>query len=105
MVIGRRDEILSEIGAAVKRERLGQNITQAVLSERSGVSLNALKHLESGGRATLGTFVLVCRSLGRDAWIKSFCGPNDEISPVEYVELLERGKQKERKRARRQAAK
>lgn len=53
MIIGNKDEILVRIGDAVKNERLRQNITQAVLAERSGVSLNAVKHLESGAGVTL----------------------------------------------------
>ncbi len=103
MVVGSRDEILARIGEAVRRERLGQNITQAMLASRSGVSINAVKHLETGVGATLGTFVLVCRSLGRDAWIRSFVSQDEEISPIEYVELLKKGKRKERKRARRKS--
>ncbi len=45
MIIGSRDEILARIGEAVRRERLGQNITQAMLATRSVVSINAVKHL------------------------------------------------------------
>ena len=63
MIIGNKDEILVRIGDAVKNERLRQNITQAVLAERSGVSLNAVKHLESGSGVTLGTFVLYCAKI------------------------------------------
>lgn len=100
MVVGSKDEILASLGAAVKGERLRQNITQAMLALRSGVSINAVKHLESGAGATLGTFVLVCRTLGKDHWIKSFTATDREMSPIEYVESLEKGNRKERKRAR-----
>ena len=100
MVFGSRGEILKRIGVAVRNERLHQNVTQAMLALRSGVSVNAVRHLESGSGATLATFVLVCRSLGRDAWIQSFVSEGEVISPVEYVELLQKGKSKERRRAR-----
>lgn len=101
MVVGSKKEILSLIGEAVKRERLRQNVTQAVLASRSGVSINAVKHLESGSGATLGTFVLVCRILGKDSWIRSFA-QTEEISPVEYVEMMNKARRGERKRASRE---
>ena len=100
MVIGSKDEILAALGVAVKGERLRQNITQSTLALRSGVSVNAVKHLETGGGGTLGTFVLVCRTLGKDGWIKSFTATDREMSPIEYVESLGKTNHKERKRAR-----
>ena len=101
MIVGNKDEILVRIGDAVKNERLRQNITQAVLAERSGVSLNAVKHLESGSGVTLGTFVLVCRILRKDSWIRSFVESSGEISPVEFVERLKKRECGTRKRASR----
>ena len=101
MIVGNKDEILVRIGDSVKNERLRQNITQAVLAERSGVSLNAVKHLESGSGVTLGTFVLVCRILRKDSWICSFVESSSEISPVEFVENLKKRERGTRKRASR----
>lgn len=100
MILGSKGEILVKIGGAVKNERLRQNITQSLLASRSGVSVNAVKHLESGAGATLGTFVLVCRTLGKDSWIQAFVRDDGEVSPIEYVEMLKRGERKERQRAR-----
>ena len=105
MVVGSKNEILAALGAAVGAERLRQNITQSLLALRSGVSINAVKHLETGAGATLGTFVLVCRTLGTDQWIKSFTATDREMSPIEYVESLEKSNRKERQRARRKVAK
>ena len=105
MVVGSKNEILAALGAAVRAERLRQNITQSLLALRSGVSINAVKHLETGAGATLGTFVLVCRTLGTDQWIKSFTATAREMSPIEYVESLEKSNHKERQRARRKVAK
>ena len=101
MTPGSKSELLARIGDAVKKERLRQNLPQTVLAVRSGVSLGAVKHLEAGVGATLGTFVSVCRALDKDSWIRSFVRDDVEISPVEYVELLNAAKRKERKRARR----
>ena len=100
MVLGSKDEILTMIGEAVRRERLRQNITQMVVASRSDVSLNAVKHLETGAGATLRTFIQVCRTLGKDSWIESFTRSDDEISPIEYVEMLKSGKRGVRIRAR-----
>lgn len=105
MVVGTKKEILTMIGEAIRYERLRQNITQSLLASRSGVSLNALKNLESGTGATLGTFVLVCRSLGKDSWIRSFARRDDELSPIEYLEILKKGERKPRKRASREVTK
>ena len=101
MIVGNKDEILVRIGDAVKNERLRQNITQEVLAERSGVSLNAVKHLESGSGVTLGTFVLVCRILRKDSWIRSFVETNGEISPIEFVHRLKSRECRTPKRASR----
>ena len=105
MVVGSKNEILAALGAAVRAERLRQNITQSLLALRSGVSINAVKHLETGAGATLGTFVLVCRTLGTDQWIKSFTATDREMSPIEYVESLGKSNRKERQRARQKVAK
>ena len=100
MVLGSKSEVLTRIGEAVRRERLRQNITQIVVASRSGVSPNAVKHLETGAGATLGTFIQVCRTLGKDSWIESFTRADDEVSPIEYVEMLKSGKRGVRIRAR-----
>lgn len=64
MVVGTRAEILLRIGAAIRRERLRQNLSRETVALRSGVSLNAVKNLEAGDGMTFGTFVLVCRTIG-----------------------------------------
>ncbi len=89
MVKGSRAEILARIGSSLARHRLDANITQQTLAERCGVSLNAIRHLESGSGATLWTFVQVCRNLGKDKWIRDL-EPNEDISPIAYAEALER---------------
>lgn len=89
MIKGTRQEILRRIGESVRTWRLRENITQQVLAERSGVSLNAIRHLESGEGATLGTFVQACRTLGKDRWITDL-EPKDEVSPIALAEALKR---------------
>ena len=99
MVYGTKGEILSRLGGALKTCRLQQNISQQVLAERSGVSLNAVKNLETGSGATLGTFILVCRTLGKDGWIDALTRTNEELSPIAYLEALRKANRRVRERA------
>ena len=99
MVYGTKEEILSHVGGALKACRLQQNISQQVLAERSGVSLNAVKNLETGSGATLGTFILVCRTLGKDGWIDALTRTNEELSPIAYLEALRKATKRIRERA------
>jgi transcriptional regulator with XRE-family HTH domain len=98
MTIGTRESILQRIGAAVREHRLRKNITQKMLAERSGISLTAVKHLERGVGATLGSFVQACRTLGIDGWIAEI-EPHDELSPIAYADALKKAAQKKRRRA------
>ena len=75
MVKGTKQEILRRIGASLRAWRLRENLTQQVLAERSGVSLNAIRHLESGEGATLGSFDLE---------------PRNELTPLAIAEALKR---------------
>ena len=96
MVKGTRDEILRRIGRAMREWRLLADITQQELADRSGVSLNAVRHLEDGSGATLGTFVQACRTLGRDRWILDL-EALPEISPIAFAEALEKSKHKSKR--------
>ena len=98
MTIGTRESILQRIGVAVREHRLRKNITQRMLAERSGISLTAVKHLERGVGATLGSFVQACRTLGIDGWIAEI-EPRDELSPIAYADVLKKAAQKKRRRA------
>ena len=99
MVQGTREELLKKIGESLRSCRLEANITQKVLAERSGVSFSAVRHLEDGEGASLITFVLVCRTLGKDKWILDLA-PKNEISPLALAKALEKGSLgKKRKRA------
>ena len=98
MTIGTREVILQRIGVAIREHRLRKNITQRMLAERSGISLTAVKHLERGIGATLGSFVQACRTLGIDGWIAEI-EPHDELSPIAYADALKKAAQKKRRRA------
>ena len=84
MVLGKIENLLADIGSMLKRERLYRNLSQRVVSERSGVSGSALKNLEGGKGASLKTFVQVCRTLGKDEWIMTL-GPADAVSVRDFA--------------------
>jgi transcriptional regulator with XRE-family HTH domain len=57
--------ILGEIGRRLAQVRLGQNLTQAQVAERAGVSKRTVERLETGGAAPqLTGFIGICRALG-----------------------------------------
>lgn len=85
---------LAELGRRLARIRLDQNITQAELAERSGVSKRTVERLESGAVGTqLSGFLRVCRALQLlerlDAWIAE-----PAPSPIAQLKLL--GRQRKR---------
>jgi transcriptional regulator with XRE-family HTH domain len=84
MVIGKIEDLLMDIGSMLKRERLYRNLSQKVVSERSGISESALKNLERGKGASLTTFIQVCRTLGKDEWILRL-GPADAVSIQDFA--------------------
>jgi len=84
MVIGSIESILTDIGTMLRRERLQTNLSQQTVADRSGISLTAVKNLESGKDASLSTFVRVCRTLGKDDWIMTL-GPAHAVSISDYA--------------------
>lgn len=74
-------EFEQEFGEHVKALRLRDNIDRNSLCERAGVSLSALKNLESGKGSTLRTLMLVLRALGREEWLRTLA-PRVSINPL-----------------------
>ena len=87
--------ILKEIGQRMRRERLNQNLSQDVLSEKAGISRGTLSALENGGSTTTENLVAVVRALGKLGYLNNFIPPV-EVSPVQ----LAKAGGKQRKRAR-----
>jgi transcriptional regulator with XRE-family HTH domain len=89
-------ELEQRLGQLLRELRLLKNLDQISLAERSGVSLNALKHLEAGRGARVSSLIKILRGLERADWIETIA-PLVSISPMQ---MLKRG-MRERKRARR----
>ena len=90
------EEIEQELGQTLRSLRLLKNLDQIALAQRSGVSLNAVKHLEAGRGAHVSSLIKVLRGLERADWLDTLA-PAVSISPMQ---MLRRGR-RERKRARR----
>jgi transcriptional regulator with XRE-family HTH domain len=90
------EELEQELGQTLRSLRLLKNLDQIALAQRSGVSLNAVKHLEAGRGAHVSSLIKVLRGLERADWLDTLA-PTVSISPMQ---MLRRGR-RERKRARR----
>ena len=77
-------ELGEELGEGLRALRLQKNLDQKTLGEMAGVSVSALKHLESGQGATVNTLVRVARTLGRQDWIRGIA-PQVTINPLHMV--------------------
>ena len=97
MIFLTRDEWMKRIGENLRARRLRENLSQQTLAERSDVSLNAVKNLESGRGASVHSLVSVCRTLGAVGWIDSLA-PASETSPLE---IAKRGRMRQRATPRR----
>jgi transcriptional regulator with XRE-family HTH domain len=88
------------LGFHLRELRLLKNLDQASLAERAGVSLNALKHLESGKGARVNSLIKVLRGLDRTDWLEALA-PAVSISPIQMLKRESREPKRARRRNRR----
>lgn len=92
-------EMEESLGSQLRELRLLKNLDQVSLAERSGVSLNALKHLESGRGARVNSLIKVLRGLDRTDWL-GLLAPTVSISPMQMLKSAKREPRRARRRAR-----
>lgn len=63
----RPDEVALELGSRLQQHRLKQNLTQADLAKRLGVSVPTVSGLENGKNTSLETFIKAVFALGLQA--------------------------------------
>lgn len=85
--------VLNEIGDRIRRERLNQNTTQALLAQRAGVSRRLVFALESGSGCGLSSFVEILRALKKLDQLDMFL-PDPGISPLQLAKLKGRERQR-----------
>ncbi len=68
--------VLENVGRRARALRLGQNLTQAALSEKAGVGVETVRRFERTGKATLDVTLRIATALGaEDGFAKLFEGP------------------------------
>ena len=78
------DEWAAELGEQMRALRLRTNLDQISMAERAGISLTAIKNLESGKGATLKTLIKALRVLDRTDWLSTLAPPVS-ISPLQML--------------------
>lgn len=89
-------QILQELGSRLRGQRLSAGIKQNEMAERAGVSLSVVKKIESGGNATLRSFVSVAQALSLHSDLSALFEPKIATSIAE----MERAEHAPRKRVR-----
>jgi transcriptional regulator with XRE-family HTH domain len=94
--------VLEELGERLARARLEQDLTQAALAEKAGVSKRTVERLESGEVATqLSGLVRVCRALGL---LERFDALLPEAVPGPMARLKHKGRERQRAKSKKVAA-
>lgn len=74
-------EMEAELGGRLRRLRVHQNLEQVTVSARAGISVRALRNLETGNGSSLSSLVKVLRTLGREQWLETIA-PVTSINPL-----------------------
>ena len=85
--------ILREIGQRLEQARLQRNMTQATLSDLTGVSRRTIQKTEEGEVSTLKTLIALLRGFGELDQLNLLL-PETPLSPIQLVKL--RGKVRRR---------
>lgn len=78
------EDLELSLGESIKALRLQKNIDRQTLCNMAGISMNALKHLETGTGARVKTLLLVIRALDRIEWLENL-SPQISINPLHTV--------------------
>lgn len=93
-------ELLVTLGQRLRAQRLAQGLPQRELAQMAGLSLGALRALESTGHCSLETFVRTLQALGLVGELENlFLLRRDAIASMERAEAaLQRQRAPRRKR-------
>ena len=86
------EELMIELGEQLRAQRLRINLTLEDVAKKTGLSINAVRRLESGEGSTLTSFVAVLKALKRANWLQTL-QPPVTINPLDML------KREPRKRA------
>ena len=91
-------QLNKRIGEKLKAIRLKRNITQQSLAEASSISLSSVKKVENGEIGSFDTLLRILRTLGMLESISQLF-EEEQLSPSEYYEMVNKVKKQNRKRA------
>ena len=91
-------ELCNRIAAKIKTVRLKQNMSQAELADKSGVSISTIKRMEDGEVKNFESLIRVLRTLGKLDIFFPLVG-EEQLSLNEYYELANKANKPKRKRA------
>jgi transcriptional regulator with XRE-family HTH domain len=77
-------ELLNHLGEQVRAQRLRMNLTLEEVAQSAGVSMNAVRRLETGDGSSLSSFVSVLKVLGRADWLSTL-KPAVTINPLDML--------------------
>ncbi|HDR9140975.1 helix-turn-helix domain-containing protein [Burkholderia vietnamiensis] len=75
------EEWEAALGESLRALRIHRNLDQTSVAARSGISVRALRNLESGSGSSLCTLIRVIRTLGRESWLE-LIAPVPTINPL-----------------------
>lgn len=94
------EEILETLGQRVRTQRLAQGLPQRELAQMAGLSLGALRKLESSGHCSLETLVRAAQALGLASELDAlFTLKRQSIAAMERAEMTSQ-RQRAPRRAR-----
>jgi transcriptional regulator with XRE-family HTH domain len=73
-----------KLGEQLREMRLRLNLQQSVVAAQAGISVSALKNLESGKGANLKTLIRALRAYRREDWLATLAPPVT-ISPLQML--------------------
>ncbi|MBR2839254.1 MAG: helix-turn-helix transcriptional regulator [Kiritimatiellae bacterium] len=94
--------MLKILGANLKASRLAVNLSQQTAADRSGISLKAVRNIESGENSSTISLISYCRTLQKTDWLMTLAPPELDAT---LFERRDASKTRQRaSRARREAA-
>ena len=93
------DEILAALGARLRAQRLAQNLPQRELAQMAGLSLGAMRKLETNGQTSLETLVRVIQALGLTGELENlFVLKRESIAQMEQAQVAHQRKRAARRK-------
>ncbi len=74
------------LGENVRNLRMLKNLDQKELASQAGVSVTAIRRIESGKTSTTETLIKVLRVLGRTDWLDALA-PIIDINPLQIAKM------------------